>query len=921
MLKTPALHHALAFAAIWLAVPGSAWSEDADICEARPKAACLDRALIANQTFDFPAAAMGLARDGLSICDSTYLYTSAPDVILILDNTSSMAKVRTVDGIPRYCELPADPMQYAEDPGCLSGDPDTLRAKALQSFVDSALAKGGSGTRIGVILFSDRILNSDRIRWNVLDSNSITDIKEEIYPDGDGYTNYYTAFNKAVELLQTSTKPREEQTIIFVSDGRPNRPLPNSGGPYQYRQYLEKKMLPPVHSIFLGDQSINYDDLRQISTETGGLFFAIRDVSKMAGILTDSIAKQVFRRARPTSSTVTNLTNRNSFTIVAAGHLPNADTTAYTLKLPGPLALDRAENDILIRTQYGTSGPSIDLRFKIRRVEGNTLDTTRFSLTCRARAQIELLNAAGESMSGRNQPYGLGDSVAVARLVTTADLDTFPVTLRLRERSTARTDAETIKVPRGAAADTVHTTSVRFAHQASEKTIDNGTLDGVQGDRVIAEWRNPWLPEDTAIAETVLRYGPDVLFAAVYDEDEDGRAETVHMRLGQELKAIPERIRLRMKDGGGGQVERIATRANGEIEFGEENDVERADRLVIKLKDPFPITATTTDPVGEAGHFFRQDNAPLADADFAVADSVAPFIFAAEVKEIDRAHVQRRVTVTFTEAVRVDSLLLDVLVFKRDAAVISFRDIPIDHIEVLNANTLDIYLLPGGAFSPVGGDSVAIADGGELRDVHGRAPSQLRFAPLEGKTPTQSVRQFFVTFGDGSRNRPDGGETPGPGGQAIIPIDSTGAPLQGNTEGKCGSCQVGSRDRLNGSVFNAVVPGPVRYEFTIFSNLGVFVNRFSGTIEERDLRFLARKIEGTGDNRRVFYEQRFVWNGLTASGDVANTGAYVLRADFRFDRNAQTGAKASTDTQFKRFGFLRNCCRTQDHNYEYETLW
>lgn len=896
------------------------WAEGPEICEAKPRAVCLDRAAIAGKTFDFPAAAMGLARDGLSICDSTYLYTSAPDVILILDNTSSMAKVRTVNGIPRYCEVPADPMQYAEDPGCVSGDPDTLRAKALQSFVDSALAKGGSGTRVGVILFSDRILNGDRIRWNVLDSSSVDGIKDEIYPDGDGSTNYYAAFTKAVELLQTSTKPREEQTIIFVSDGRPNRPLPNSGGPDQYLQYIEKKMLPPVHSIFLGDQSINYGALQQISSETGGLFFAIRDVSKMAGILTDSIAKQVFRRARPTSSTITNLTNRSSFTIAAAGHLPNADTTAYTLRLPGPLALSKDENDILIRTQYGTSGPSIDLRFNIRRVEGNTLDTSLFSLSCRARAQIELLNAAGQNLSGQSLPYGLSDSVAVARLTTTAVLDTLPVTLRLRERSTARTDAETVRIAHDTQ-DSVYEVSVRFNHQASEKTESNGTLDGVHGDRIIAEWRNPWLPEDTATVETTLRYGPDVLFAAIFDEDKDGRAETVNMRLGQELKALPERIRLRMRNGDGEMVERIARASDGEIRFEGSGNAERTDRLVIELKTPFPTTATTTDPESEAGHFFRQDNVPLVDADFAIADSVAPFIQSAEIKEVDRAHTQRRITITFTEKVVIDSLLLDVLVFKRDTARIPLRDVPIDHIEVLSANTADIYLLPGGAFSPVGGDSVAITDAGGVRDANGRAPDRLRFAVLEGKTPTQAVRSFYVTFGDGSRNRPDGGETPGPADQAIVPIDSTGAPLQGNSEGKCGSCRVGSSDRLNGSVFYAVVPGPVRYEFVIFNNLGVFVNRFSGTIEEKDLRFLARKIEGTGENRQTFYEQRFVWNGLTSQGIVANTGAYVLKAVFRFERNAQTGAKASTDTQYKRFGFLRNCCRAQDHDYPYHTLW
>jgi von Willebrand factor type A domain len=886
-------------------------AEGLDICEIAPKASCLDRAKVNQETFVVPVSAMGFSRDALSICDSTFLYTSAPDVILILDNTGSMAKVRTVGGLPRYCSDPADPMGYTEDPGCLSGDPDTLRAKALQAFVDSALAKGGAGTRIGIILFSDRVLNSGPVKWNVLDSNSVGTIRNEIVADADGATNYYAAFKAAVELLQTSTKPKDEQTIIFVSDGRPNRPLAFDGGPYLYKQYLDKKMLPPVHSIFLGDQSINFADLKDISNQTGGLFFAIRDVSKMAGILTDSIAKQVFKRALPTATTVTNATNKFSVTVGAAAHEPNADTTAYTLHMPGPLALSRGVNDLILRTQYGNNGPSLDLKFKVSRAEQAELDTSVFSIQCRARAEIQLLDASGKNLSSTATPYGLVDSQAVVQLTTRADLDTFPVLLRLSENSTARSDLETLQIPDAPGADSIHLGSLFFAHQANEKVNGNGVLDGFHGDRVIAEWRNPWLPEDTAITFTTLRYGPDILFAAIFDKDGDGRAETVQIRLGQELARLPDRIRFRMKDGDGQSVERIPTLDAEEIAFEKVDGEERPDRLVITLSNPFPATATTTDPKSEAGHFFRQDDIPLVDVDFAIDDSIGPAIQTAEILETDRAHSQRRIQVRFTEPVTLDSISLDILVFKRDTLLIDSKDIPIDHIEKRSDTEFDVYLLPGANFTPVGGDSVAIVTDGKVRDAHGRAPSDLHFQVLQGKTPTQSVQQFFVTFADGSRNRPSHDEAPSrPSGQAVIPLDSTGTALQGNSGGKCGSCRIKLDESTMGSLFHIVVPGPVQYELTVFSNLGAFVNRFSGEIEEKDLRFLSRRTEGEGENRKTFYEQTLLWNGLTASGQLANTGAYVLRAVFRFDRNLATGAKATTETQFKRFGFMRTCCLT-----------
>jgi hypothetical protein len=899
-------------------------AEGGAICEVAPKAACLDASQVQDRSFDLPLDAMGVSRDGFSICDSTYSYTTAPDIILILDNTGSMARVRTVNGLPRYCDYPPDPNQYPEDPGCVSGDPDTLRAKALQAFVDSALAKGGPGTRVGVVLFSDKVWNGDQVRWTPLNSDSVAAIKAEIYAEADGSTNYYAAFKAAYDLLQTSTKPREEQTIIFVSDGRPNHPLANSGGPYLYKQqYLDKKLLPTVHSIFLGDQSINFQDLKDISTQTGGLFFAIRDVSKMAGILTDSIAKQLFKRARPSSSTVTNRTNRSSFTVPLSAHIPNGDTTAYTLHLPGPLTLSKGVNSILIRTQY-SGGSSADLQFNLRRGGGEAMDTNLFALTCRPRASLSLINSQNQNLSDLGGAFGLSDNLAKVQLTTQADLDTFAISVDLKERVTARTDEEITRVPKARPTDSVMEGAIPFAHQAQQKILGNGTLDGVHRDAVIAVWRNPWLPEDTAIATAVLRYGAEVLFAAVYDVNSDGLTETVRMRLAQEMVVLPERIRLRMKSGDGAVVERVAKASTGEITFEKSDGNERHDQLRILLQEPFPKTATTTAPVESAGHFFRQDNVPLVEADFSVDDSVAPAIFLAEIKPTDRAHVLRRISVTFTEPVNFNVNSLNPFIFKRDTTFIPANSIPIDHLDFISDVSVDIYLIAGADFVPVGGDSIAIAPNGDIRDAKDRYPAKPIFTDLNGTNPSQLVHDFYVTLGGGSYNSyATHGEDPPPTGPAFIPLDSLGAALQGSDQGKCGACYAGPEGEFHGSVIHIVVPGPVRYDLTVFTNLGVFVNRFSGSIEQKDLRFLARKAEGEGEQRHNLYLQRIVWNGLSGDGRVANTGAYVIRSVFHFDRNAQTGANASKETQLKRFGFLRNCCRTADHwaDFDFEPQW
>ena len=155
-------------------------------------------------------------------------------------------------------------------------------------------------------------------------------------------------------------------------------------------------------------------------------------------------------------------------------------------------------------------------------------------------------------------------------------------------------------------------------------------------------------------------------------------------------------------------------------------------------------------------------------------------------------------------------------------------------------------------------------------------------------------------------------------GNGFIPVDSRGHPLQGDTEGKCGSCDAGRDGDFSGSVIHVVTKSPVAYEFSIFTNLGELVTRATGRITEEDLPLLETidPANGTKDPNETRYVQRIVWTGYSKRGQAVGTGAYVLKAVFKYEKSFKTGAKAAVNTRISRFGFVRSCCQSVVKWYE-----
>jgi hypothetical protein len=870
---------------------------------------CLDKAQVEGTTLKVPSDAAAITENGLLICDSSFNYTTAPDIVLIMDNTGSMARITEVDGLPRYCDKanPAPP----DDPACISGDPDRMRGPALRTFLDSALAKGGKGVNVGVVTFAEQVLHSSGA-LRPLNASTIDSIKSSIVMSEGGQTNYSAAFRVALDLLETSRKPKSEQFVIFVSDGRPNLPKQSDGGVYLYKEFWDE--LPPVHSIFLGDNADNYKDMQDISGKTGGLFFNIRDVGELAGILTDDIAKTLFRRATPTFTTVSNLTTKTVFQLAAERHEAVADSGAYVLRMPGPLYLAPGVNEVVVKTEYGYGGSTQDVHFKVERSADGPF--AGLEQACRERATLRLYNGKDEAINVRGLPYLFADTSLRFSLTTAAPLESVTVEVKVASGSTAQQDREGLDAGPSAKVDSTWSGSAPFQHQTLDKSAFDGKVQIDHGEIITATWRHPYIPEDSAQAIVRMKYGPEFDEAAYWDLDGDGRIETVRIRFRESLSALPDRLAFTIKDPAGTH-NRAA--AGSEIAFRKADDgSEDRKSLVVTLSNPFPMGVTSVLNPEESGQTFRQNEIPLMDGRFRVDDSAAPVIVKAAVRGPDRDNPLTRVVVTYSEPVTLADVSLEPVVFKRDTVVFDRTQIPVSRPEKLGEREWAFHLQDGADFSPVGGDSVAINNNGETSDLAGRTPKTRVFAPVQGGAPTQSISGFYVTFANGSKSDPVAFDDAAPSGNGFIPVDSKGHPIQGSSDGKCGGCDPGEEGRFGGSVIHVITKQPVTYELSVYTNLGEPVTRTEGKVTEEDLRLLERKMPaGSNDPNDAEYVQRIVWTGIASNGQVVGTGAYVLKAVFKYDKSFRTGAKAATNTRITRFGFIRKCCATVNDRWYY----
>lgn len=384
----------------------------------------------------------------------------------------------------------------------------------------------------------------------------------------------------------------------------------------------------------------------------------------------------------------------------------------------------------------------------------------------------------------------------------------------------------------------------------------------------------------------------------VLDKNGDGIIESAVVEFASNLTLFPDRLVFKILGADGQMYERDVKKSEISLAAGPSS------RVTVNFSTPLPFGVTSVSAAGSVGQVFRQEDIPMLAGTFPLADSVAPVIIKAEVFPVDSLNPMKRVVLTFSEPVAISATPGASLIFKRDDAVVASNRIVIARSDKPDGTSLILFIDSTSEVFPIVGDYVAVGGDGGIKDLAGNAPGIPLFRKLEGKVPVPTPSRIYVTFADGTNtagpgSRP-GAEPTSPPSVLFIPVDGKAVALPGNTsDGKCTGCFAGSEGNFVGPVVHLEVPGVSTFELKIFNNLGEFVASGKGAILESDLRLLTPVQGGTK------YVARIVWTGRTSDGRKAGTGAYVLSAVVRSDKDMKSGAPASVGTRQIRFGMLR----------------
>ncbi len=378
------------------------------------------------------------------------------------------------------------------------------------------------------------------------------------------------------------------------------------------------------------------------------------------------------------------------------------------------------------------------------------------------------------------------------------------------------------------------------------------------------------------------------------DENGDGHIDKAIVQFEKVPPSAPEKLTFRITGEDG--KEYVRTASAGEITLS-------GNRAIVTFVSPFDQGITSLRNRDFSGQTFRQDNFPLNDGAFAVDDSIPPIILGAEIKEPDADIPLKRVIITYSEPVTLSSEASLPLVFKRDGSELPAGAVVILRHELMDTRRVVFFIDENSTVFPIVGDSVAINTNRVTRDANGNSPSIKLFRLLDGLPPQPKPVKLVILFPNGTRETASQGAPITHRQNALfIPINKDGAPLPGHSDGKCESCQPQQGGIFVGPVFQIFTPGPLDYDFKIFSNVGEFIASGTGKINEQDL----SQVKYTSTALGASYEVPIVWTGWTSRGTRVGTGAYILKATFVTGRDLRTGAQPGRFEEKKKFGLIRN---------------
>jgi hypothetical protein len=605
---------------------------------------------------------------------------------------------------------------------------------------------------------------------------------------------------------------------------------------------LVDSTMPPIYSIFLGKQSTpDTARLKELSDTTHGLFFRV-DPTKPAGIqvVMDSIIRKITETSIPKSIAITNTTNGQTslagpMSIGAGGNL--------AITLDSIIALSLGKNDFTVKVTKsdGTVG---NYAFTVKAdgpAEAQTTKTTQ----CYDPPALVMLNAQGQP----DAQYSLTATSYTIKLTRSpSDVGPVIVTATTKDSMAPPTpgwgDAENVTLAAAGASGgaAVYQGPYPFNGQSAKPVPGNGTLEAAAGGQILLSWVYPRDARDFA---TYTLPGSKMPVTQPPSANPPGAAFTT---------LDPDLI-----------VTLVPGEAGSIIHYTLDGSVPSASSAVYT----FPVTVTTTTTIKAIAIKPNQINSSVMVAVF--TESTAPKV-ATPVATPPGG----------TNASPYGFPVTPLAVTLSDAT----------------PGAIIHYTLDGSA--PAEGSLVSVAKSSTLK----------AYATKAGMYPsdTLTIRFDYQAPSDVTVLFPDGSSTPGsmqvpiptsPPNIAFIPIDRNGAALPGSANGKCGNCLAGNGKTFVGPIINLDIPGPVDYEFKIFSTLGEYLIGGTGKVEAADIPLLANAADGKR------YRLRIIWTGRYGTQGKAGTGAYILKSVIRDAGNPQTAAQSPFQKKLIVFGFAR----------------
>ncbi|MDB5106194.1 MAG: hypothetical protein JWP91_3883 [Fibrobacteres bacterium] len=404
-----------------------------------------------------------------------------------------------------------------------------------------------------------------------------------------------------------------------------------------------------------------------------------------------------------------------------------------------------------------------------------------------------------------------------------------------------------------------------------------------------------------------------VLSASFHADNGFASVDRVEIRFRQDLKRAPDSVGIAWPAKGGN------TRT---LKSGITLDPADPRHVTLALSEPFP--AGLSSGIG-SGTVYTFDPAtpdiPVQAGEFTAADSVGSLLDSAKVQE-KTGPGGDTLFVAFNE--KMDAAGLNgaslILIPQNGSAPVTLAILSAS--ELAAGKGFRVALADLGAQAPVAGDSLRINGAGPLTDALGNhahaanRPVVLRLKTVP-KPPFLTLRMDRPLQGVGNAAQDLDFLVLSPGADSTL-----WSPVQGSlTTGRSGDCRslacgdpvrADAGGAIDRPAFTVETDRAIKYSVTLFTNLGEFVNGFTGEIGNDLLGLDARNnpVAGApGAFRRSAngrYAVKISWNARAHDRTRAGTGAYLAKVTATsVAEDADGKPHALVESRVIRFGLMR----------------